>query len=187
MPNILIHDLLIISCSLNRESKSRALARFLQQSAQLQEISCCFVDLQETTLPFCDGGPSYSHPSVIDLQKKVVNAKAILIATPIYNYTVSAAAKNFIELMGTSLCDKTLAVVCTVGSSTSYLAPGNFLLSCLFDFRCHIVPKIVFADPSHFDEKGTLQNDKVKERLQALLTTTIQLGNLHYQHHQEVR
>lgn len=179
------YDLLIISCSLNKNSKSRVLAHFIENEAIARSIRARLIDLQSTPLPFCDGDLAYENPSVIELQKSVQESKALLIATPIYNYTVSATAKNFIELMGKNLQNKTIGVTCTVGSPTSYLAPGNFLLSCLFDFQCHIVPKVVFADATHFAENGDLKDQKIKERLRSLLASTKKLGDLHYQHHLE--
>ena len=88
--------ILLVSCSLNPESRSRILAnaarnRFLEQDEPVE-----FVDLREMPLPFCDGGSAYEDPNARRLSELGGAADAIVIAAPIYNFSIAATAKNLV-------------------------------------------------------------------------------------------
>ena len=91
---------LVISCSLNPESRSRILGNLAYEQLKKQTENVELIDLSEIALPLCDGGPSYSDPQVAPLAKKIEQAGGVLLATPIYNFDVNAASKNLIELTG---------------------------------------------------------------------------------------
>ena len=88
---------LIVSCSLNKNSKSKILANYAR-TLYNEEIK--FLDLQTMDLPFCDGDKCYEDPTVKELSRLVKESKSIIIASPIYMYDLNAAAKNFMELTG---------------------------------------------------------------------------------------
>ena len=58
---------LIISTSLNPESNSRRMARFLHETWVGEGREVDWADLQETDLPLCDGGAAYESPGVAKL------------------------------------------------------------------------------------------------------------------------
>ena len=91
---------LIISCSLNKNSKSKIMAKYARD---LYEGKVKFIDLQDYDLPFCDGNSCYDNESVKELREIVEQAQSAIIASPIYMYDLNAAAKNFIELTGSCL------------------------------------------------------------------------------------
>ena len=55
---------LIVSCSLNKNSKSKILANYAS-TLYNQEVK--FLDLQTMELPFCDGDSCYDNPKVKEL------------------------------------------------------------------------------------------------------------------------
>ena len=81
---------LIVSCSLNKNSKSKILANYAS-TLYKQEVK--FLDLQTMDLPFCDGGSCYDDPTVKELSQLVKESKSIVIAsvarTPIARFCVS--------------------------------------------------------------------------------------------------
>ena len=164
--------LLIVSTSLNPVSKSRRLAEIARESALCRGLEVDLIDLQVFPLPLCDGAAAYSHPNVALIQEKVKKAHAVIIAAPIYNFTVGASCKNFIELLGNELKGKVASIMTSSGSIVSYLAPSSLILSLLLDLRCHIVPQIVMADASSFDNEGALTNPEMKERIGKLVEAT---------------
>ncbi len=171
-------DLLIISCSLNPSSKGKVLAEHTHSIAQENGFTCDLIDLQNFELPLCDGTESFNHRSVALIKEKMDQAKAILFIVPIYNYSVSASAKNVIELVYQSLFDKVIGFICTAGSPVSYLSLSSFMTSLIYDFRCHIVPKIVMADKNDFSENGAVSNQDVINRIHLLVESTVRLGRL---------
>ncbi|MEM7576571.1 MAG: NAD(P)H-dependent oxidoreductase, partial [Planctomycetota bacterium] len=93
-------NVLIIACSLNPVSRSAVLAAALAERLSGDAVSVEVVDLRDVTLPLCDGGSAYAAPEVGEMSRKISEADAVILAVPIYNYDVNAAAKNLIELTG---------------------------------------------------------------------------------------
>ena len=90
----------MVSCSLNNASRSHTLAVAAGEALDAIGASCELLDLREWNLPICDGRQCYDHPSIGPITGKVAAASAILIASPVYNYDLNAAVKNFVELTG---------------------------------------------------------------------------------------
>ena len=97
LANNIYMKLLVISCSLNPQSKSRILGRSAFETLKAQSHSVEWMDLQDYEIPHCDGGDAYGHPHVEILQKKLAEADGVLIACPVYNYSISSTAKNIID------------------------------------------------------------------------------------------
>ena len=74
---------LVISCSMNKSSKSRIMAR---HAYDLYSKNAKFIDLQDFELPICDGDTCYDDFTVMELKEIISNAKSIILASPIYNY-----------------------------------------------------------------------------------------------------
>ena len=146
---------LVLSCSLNAVSRSHALA--VAAAAALDDIGAPYelIDLREWDLPICDGKQCYDHPSVGPVTEKVAAAGAILIASPVYNYDLNAAAKNFVELTGQAWVEKPVGFLCAAGGQRSYMSPIGLANSLMLDFRCHIVPRYVYAAKDDFTAADT--------------------------------
>ena len=59
---------LIISCSLNKNSKSRLMAKY---AYDLYCKDSNFIDLAELEIPFCDGDACYNEPIVDKLKESI--------------------------------------------------------------------------------------------------------------------
>jgi NAD(P)H-dependent FMN reductase len=162
---------LVLSCSLNPASRSRILARMVHQHLASRPGGAELVDLQDYSLPISDAGACYSHPHVIELAPKVRAAKAVVVATPIYNYDVNSAAKNFLELTGQAWEGKVVGFICAAGGHGSYMSVMPFANSLMLDYRCHIVPRFVYAAPAHIDE-STFGDEALNRRIEELAAET---------------
>src|SRR6185369_16964444 len=140
---------LVISSSLNPGSNSRLLAKAATESLS-KKADAELLDLRDYPLPLCDGGEAYGDANVRILSEKIKNADGILVAVPIYNWDVSAAAKNLVELTGKAWENKTVGFLCAAGGKFSYMSVMSFANSLMLDFRCLIVPRFVYADGSQF-------------------------------------
>jgi FMN reductase len=158
---------LIISCSLNPESKSRWLAATLHESMREQNASVELADLRDWPVPICDGNSAYEDAKVIDLAEKIRRADCVLLSVPIYNFDVSAAAKNMVELAGGGLEDKVVGFLCAAGGSVSYMSVMSFANSLMLDFRCFIIPRFVYATGPAFGPSG-LKDPEVRRRIEEL-------------------
>ncbi|MCA9189719.1 MAG: NAD(P)H-dependent oxidoreductase [Pirellulaceae bacterium] len=162
---------LVLSCSLNPKSRSRVMAQEILQCFHEMAQPATLVDLQVYPLPFCDAGGCYGGPGVAELGQQIREAAGVIIATPIYNYDVNAAAKNVIELTGKAWTDKVVGFLCAAGGGVSYMAPMGVASSLMLDFRSVIVPRFVFATGKSFDDDNRLADDDVRGRITELATT----------------
>ena len=146
-------NMLIISSSLNPQSRSALLAKHAHHIFQSEHnITCNFLDLREWEIPFCDGVDAYSHPATPKLTRVISDAQAIILAVPVYNFYANAAAKNLIELTGKAWQHKVVAFLCAAGGSSSYMSIMSLANSLMLDFRCLILPQFVYATDSHFSQ-----------------------------------
>lgn len=165
---------LVISCSLNPDSRSRELARVVHR--QLKDLGhpTEFLDLQDTPLPFCDGASAYSHPNVATLRNAIDAARGIVLAAGIYNYDVNSAAKNLVELTGRAWGDKVVGFVCAAGGHGSYMSLMPFANSLMLDFRCVVIPRFVYSlDAAPEDE--VFGNEAIRQRSEELATELVRV------------
>lgn len=135
-------------------------------------MDCEWLDLAELELPLCDADACYAHPAARRLDKAVATADGIIIAAPVYNYDVSASAKNMIELTGSSWEDKIVGFLCAAGGMSSYMSVMAYANSLMLDFRCIIVPRFVYATSDVFDEEELLEK-KVIARIEQVAAELI--------------
>lgn len=169
-----MNNYLVISTSLNPESKSRILAKNVYESLKKQ-VKAEWIDLSDYNLPLCDGDAAYSNAQVDKLTKKIESAAALLLAVPVYNYAASAAAKNLIELTGSAWNDKVVGFLCAAGGRSSYMSIMNLANCLMLDFRCIINPRFVYADGSAF-QGDKIVSSEIQERIAELATSTIKLA-----------
>jgi FMN reductase len=134
------------------------------------------IDLRDYDLPMCDGETTYDAPGAKELSKIIAESDVILLAAPIYNYDLNAAAKNLVELTGSAWKDKVVGFLCAAGGRSSYTSPMGLANSLMLDFRCVIVPRFVYAIGEDFRDTGEL-SDIVQERIEQLCAEAIKLAN----------
>ena len=142
---------LVVSTSGNPDSNSRRMGRVALAHLQKQKLDCEWLDISEMDLPLCDADKCYGMPGSKNLSAKIDAADGILVAAPVYNYDVAAAAKNMIELTGSAWEDKIVGFLCAAGGTASYMSVMAYANSLMLDFRCVIIPRFVFATGDAFD------------------------------------
>ena len=155
---------LVVSTSGNPESNSRRMGRLAFAHLQKAKVDCGWLDISEMRLPLCDADACYTQPAAQKLSKAVEAADGILIATPVYNYDVSASAKNMVELTGSAWEDKVAGFLCAAGGMNSYMSVMAFANSLMLDFRTVIIPRFVYATGRAF-EGDQLKDAKIGERI----------------------
>lgn len=147
-------NVLILSCSLNPDSRSASLGRRAGGHLQAAGHAAELIDLRTLEVPFCDGCDAHEAPAARMLRGKILDADAVVMAVPIYNYDVNAAAKNVVELAGKAWSDKVVGFLCAAGGRGSYMSVMALANSLMLDFRCLIVPRFVYATDADFDDAG---------------------------------
>lgn len=166
---------LVISSSLNPGSRSRLMARFVKAKFEAEsDLQVDWVDLQETALPFCDGGAAYGDANVIELSQRMEEADAFVLATPIYNFDANSALKNLVELVGRKMENKLVGILASAGGAMSYMSPMALANSLMLDFRTVILPRFVYATGSDWD--GDNAKAPIAERLEQFAAHFLDLG-----------
>ena len=169
--------LLVLSCSLNPNSRSRILAKRANEQLLAAGQKTRFVNLADYQLPLCNASDCYTSDYVIQLQTWIQEAHGILIATPVYNYDASAATKNLIELTGKAWSEKVVGFLCAAGGKGSYMSLMGLANSLMLDFHCLIIPRFVYVTKEAFRD-GVLEDGEIKERLDEVLEKLVHLSQI---------
>jgi FMN reductase len=160
--------LLIFSCSLNSASRSSQLAQLALEDCRADGREVELIALEPLKLPVCDGNGAYDHPAVIELAEKIRAAQGIILALPVYNYGINAAAKNLVELSGEAWTGKVVGFICAAGSPGSYMSVMPFANSLMLDFRCVIAPRFVYATAQDFADEQLAEDGELRRRLRGV-------------------
>jgi len=159
MPNYLV-----VSTSGNPDSNSRRMGQTAFDWLKRAKVNCEWLDISKLDLPMCDADACYNHPAAKSITTAIERADGIIVATPVYNYDVSAAAKNMVELTGGAWEDKVVAFLCAAGGMGSYMSVMSFANSLMLDFRCLIIPRFVYATGDSFNG-DKLTDTKIAKRI----------------------
>lgn len=137
-----------------------------------EQVECEWLDLAQLELPLCDANACYAHPAARKLNRAVEAADGIIVAAPVYNYDVSASAKNMIELTGSSWEDKIVGFLCAAGGMSSYMSVMAYANSLMLDFRCVIIPRFVYATADAFDDEE-IKDRRIISRIEQMAAELI--------------
>jgi FMN reductase len=143
------------------------MGRIAFRHLETAKVRCEWLDISELGLPLCDADACYTQPGSQKVSKAIEAADGILLATPVYNYDVSAAAKNLVELTGSAWEDKVVGFLCAAGGMNSYMSVMAFANSLMLDFRSVIIPRFVYTTGRAF-EGDDLKDKEVGERIAEL-------------------
>ncbi|NLS20455.1 NAD(P)H-dependent oxidoreductase [Rhizobium sp. P40RR-XXII] len=174
----------ILSCSMDPESRSRRLAREAEKLLRERRCGVDFIDLRNHELPVFDNSNCYDHPLYDRLYHAIRDADGVLLAVPIYNWSVGSVAKSLIELTGatgaggrkSAWFDQIVTFVCSGGLPHSYMAYGNLAMSLMLDFKCVINPYVVYATERDWID-GANPSDALAARLQKTIEVKLELAS----------
>lgn len=173
----------ILSCSLDPNSRSRLLAQEAQNWLTAANHSVTFVDLRDFPLPRFDNDTAYQSEHLAYLNQTIREADGVFLAVPVYNWGIGGAAKNFVEVTGSTdearglsspWFDQLVTFLVAGGLPHSYMAHTAFAASLMLDFKCVINPYHVYATSR--DWSGTGWSEQVSERLEKTLQVQTELA-----------
>ena len=171
---------LVLSCSMNPESRSARLAERAMTALERQpvDVDARLIDLRHRRLPVCDGAEAHADAGADEIRQAIERADAVILALAVYNYGANAAAKNVIELTGKAWHRKVVGFLCAAGGSGSYMSVMPLANSLMLDFRCLIVPDFVYATKQAFDgpRHESVPLDPIPQRIDALCAEVVRLG-----------
>lgn len=181
--------IVVLSTSHRAGSRSEKLAERCRQLLADRGAEVTLVSLKEHDFP----------PLVVDcvsdseaykaLYPVVAEADGIVFSSPVYNWSLSSALKQFIEHVGSTdgtlksaLFDKVVSFVCSGGLPQGYMAFGQTALSLMLDFRCVINPYQVFVHEGGWGPDGLSAEDdeRLRKGMAAMLELTTLLARRTY-------
>lgn len=156
---------LVISTSRSPQSRSRILAADVFERMQQLGVEIELVDLAQLELPRCDADRCYADPQAQEIADRIKEAKGVVMATPIYNYSYCSEAKNLVELTGQNWRDTVVGFLCAAGGQGSYMSIMQLANSLMLDFRTFVLPRFVYATGASFAADQITDNDLL-DRLQ---------------------
>lgn len=183
--------ILCFAGSLRRDSYNKKLAQIAMQAVQAAGGEATYIDLKEIPMPVYDADIEESEgipENAIKLKKLFNEHNGLLIASPEYNSSISAALKNAIDWVSRPQPgEKNLA--CFDGKVAALLAasPGAFgglrglvtLRSILGNIKVIVLPDQLAISKANeaFDEDGSLKDDKQAATVKAIATRLVQVAS----------
>jgi len=143
----------IISTSASEESRSRKCIPFLTRFLEENHAEISQSDIRYFTPLWIDDRDLVDFPvEYQELYKKIEEVDGVLFVFPIYNYTISSAAKAISEVIGDALEGKPVAFLAAAGTNRSHLAVTDFMKSMMFEQDTLCFPKFVMVTKEDFNE-----------------------------------
>ena len=177
--------ILVLSSSLDKNSRSRELARICQRVLEPFDIQTTFVDLAEFEIPNFDNDTIYQTQVYRHLHEITRQSDGIVMCSPVYNWGVSSELKKYVEYIGSTpsdgslegaLFDKVITFVNSGGLPHSYTAFREMATSLMLDFKCIINPYHVYAHNRHWSN-GQLGAEKM-QRVEKSMSVMTELCRL---------
>mgnify|MGYP001296316130 FL=1 len=98
----------------------------------------------------------------------------MIIGMPVYCYSVSGPLKNLIDITSSAMENKVAGILCTTGSSMSYLASADLAKILAYESQVLSVQPVVCSSYEDF-KNGKLESQKVHDKLNAMIEALISL------------
>lgn len=156
----------LISGSLRKESLNRKLLQFIKETYK-EDIKMEYIEIHDFPL-FNEDIEENAPECVIKARQQILQADAVLIATPEYNHSVSGVLKNALDWLsrvekvfvkkpvllmgcsggpvGTSRAQNHLRLILNSPGHQALILPGNEML--------------IGQAPTKFDDKGSVSDEK---------------------------
>lgn len=177
--------ILVLSTSLDKESRSRDLARICREVLEQRGAETLFVDLQKLNVPNFDNDTIYQSEAYLELHRKTHSSDGVVLCGPVYNWGISSELKKYIEYVGSTppdgtlegaLFDKIITFVNAGGLPHSYTAFREAATSLILDFKCIISPYHVYAHNRHW-QAGVL-SEEATQRVNRSMSVLLELCTL---------
>ncbi len=159
--------ILIINASLSGSKTAKAISS-LKFS---EEFTTEYINLKDLNMSFADGRDfrEYNNDNEL-IVNRMIEADAIVIATPIFQASIPGVLKNLFDLLPiNAISNKTVGTIITAGSSRHYLVAQQQLNPILNYLKTDLINKYVFLEGSDFTIDGI--SEDITMRLESLTKT----------------
>ncbi|MFD2115785.1 NADPH-dependent FMN reductase [Paenibacillus yanchengensis] len=154
-----VHDLLVLAKQMHPELQTNLL------------------DLKEYDMEFVRGVPlSYYNDDTIAVVKQILQADILVIASPIYQASLTGALKNLFDLLPeNALKYKPVGLITLAGSEKHFLVAEHQIKPILSFLKASVPTNHIFVHNDQFDENNDIADPNYYRRLQRLVTDLMRL------------
>lgn len=173
---------LIVSSSLNPESRSNYLARQAADWLSINHNEVTHIQLRANEIPGFDQADLFESTIYLDYYQQAQEADSLIFSTPVYNWSICSELKKFLEVIGSTdaarqspFFDKLVSFIFSAGLPHSYMVLGSVAVPLMLDFRCIINPYQAYLHNRDWHDTLSLTDDG-RAKLERMLNTHIKLG-----------
>jgi len=159
----------IILGTARKGRQSEKVAKFILQEAKKSHVQSDIVDVRDYRIPATDN--TEKSPKAKKLAKKILEADALVIVTPEYNFTYPGELKMMLDMLYGQY-EKMPVGVCSVSSGDfgGARAAQELKLLCL-KFCMHPICETLFFPnvQNLFDKNGKIKNERYYKRAKRFL------------------
>ena len=169
-----MRKILIIQGSLNPQSKTAIVTEEAEKTLDgFDGIESQTLDIRFFNMQFCDGRKLQEYNSDTQkVYKMFYKADGLIIGMPVYCYSVSGPLKNFIDITSSAMEGKATGIICTTGSSISYLASADLAKILAYESHVLSIQPVVCSSYEDFNN-GRLESQKVYEKLNRMVEALV--------------
>ncbi|KMM36129.1 NADPH-dependent FMN reductase [Guptibacillus hwajinpoensis] len=179
---------LVMNGSPREKSMTRNLTNTITDQLDEKGIEVLTFDAGFHDLPLFKGRKEdLNHPEVQRLVNHATKADAFVICSPEYHNGMSGALKNALDFLGGSHFKHKPTVLASVGGGgKGGINALNNMRTVMRGLYALVLPDQFCADPTCFDDKGYMIDDKAKERLTVVVEEFVSLTKT-LEHHIEIK
>ncbi|MDQ0484223.1 NADPH-dependent FMN reductase [Guptibacillus hwajinpoensis] len=168
---------LVMNGSPREKSMTRNLTNTITDQLDEKGIEVLTFDAGFHDLPLFKGRKEdLNHPEVLRLVNHATKADAFVICSPEYHNGMSGALKNALDFLGGSHFKHKPTVLASVGGGgKGGINALNNMRTVMRGLYALVLPDQFCADPTCFDDKGYMIDDKAKERLTVVVEEFVSL------------
>jgi FMN reductase len=172
-----------ISSGLSPQSRSTRIGQLCLEVLRTHGVETEFVSLKENSLAEVDPSAPLGNEVFKKLSALTAAADALIFASPVYNWAVSAELKKYVECVGytdearkTPFFDKIITFVSAAGLPHSYMAFGAMAQTMMLDFKCVISPYPVYVHNRHWENEQLIA--EATQRIEKSMFVLVELTQL---------
>lgn len=159
--------------STRKKSTTKKAVEIMKNEIEKQNIDVEIIHFAEVKLPIYDGDLDKEHypEEVKQFTAKILEADAVILASPEYHGSVTGVLKNAIDYLGArEMSGKLAAIVCTAGSKLGAANTVNTLHQICRNLHAWALPQSPSIPAAYeaFNTDGTLKDENLQNRLETL-------------------
>ena len=159
---------LVISSSLNPDSKCFKVCKMVAKSLQKKGLNVEILDIREYQL-------GHTFRPTEDMQKiseKIASADNFVIGMAVYCYSINDSLKTLLDNCFEDVEGKKYGIVCAAGGDKSYLSTQHLTQICANEWRMIQLPRVVYTSGKDWSD-GELVSADVAERVELFVNEFI--------------